>query len=168
MLLTVQVICVLLTSVAMALSLAHALELPGKLRLDKEEYLIVQKIYYPGFTVGGCAEVLGLVAILALLLFTPTENPAFGWTLATFAALAIMHGAYWVLTHPVNKFWLKDQDLEGLGGGFFGTVAKRHEPSNDSNDDLWQRYRDRWEFSHVVRAVLAMLSLVLLVIAIAL
>jgi hypothetical protein len=40
----------------MALSLAHALEVPGKLRLNKEQYLAVQTIYYPGFTLGGIAE----------------------------------------------------------------------------------------------------------------
>jgi hypothetical protein len=48
-----QVATVFLVSIAMALSLAHALELPGKLRLDKEAYLTVQPIYYPGFTIGG-------------------------------------------------------------------------------------------------------------------
>lgn len=51
--LILQITCVLLISVALSLSLAHALEFPGKLRLTKSEYLIVQKIYYPGFTVGG-------------------------------------------------------------------------------------------------------------------
>jgi hypothetical protein len=40
-------------AVAMALSLAHALEFPGKLRLGKDAYLAVQQIYYPGFTFGG-------------------------------------------------------------------------------------------------------------------
>jgi hypothetical protein len=43
----------MLAAVTMALSLAHALELPGKLRLGKEQYLAVQPIYYPGFTIGG-------------------------------------------------------------------------------------------------------------------
>ena len=166
MLLTLQILCVLLTSVAMALSLAHALELPGKLRLSKDEYLIVQKIYYPGFTIGGFGEVLGLIAILAVLLFTPTDNPAFGWTLASFAALAITHGAYWVLTHPVNSFWLKGDDLKGLGKGFFAAGAK--EPTQHGEGDLWKRYRNRWERSHVTRAIFAILSLVLLVVAIAL
>jgi hypothetical protein len=36
----------MLAAVTMALSLAHALELPGKLRLGKEQYLAVQPIYY--------------------------------------------------------------------------------------------------------------------------
>src|SRR2546423_12001989 len=34
----------------------------GKLRLDKETYSAVQTIYYPGFTVGGFAEVLSVIA----------------------------------------------------------------------------------------------------------
>lgn len=168
MILTLQLICVMLTSIPMALSLAHALELPGKLKLREEEYRIVQKIYYPGFTLGGFGEVLGLVAILVLLLFTPTDNPAFGWTLASFVALAATHGAYWILTHPVNNFWLKDHDLKGLGKSFFAAGANTPEQLGNSKVELWKHYRDRWERSHVVRAVLSFLSLGMLVVAIAL
>ncbi len=32
---------------------AHALEMPGKLRLGLEQYRAVQPIYYPGFTIIG-------------------------------------------------------------------------------------------------------------------
>jgi hypothetical protein len=39
-------------------SVAHALELPGKRRLTREQYLAVQPIYYPGFTIVGAAEPL--------------------------------------------------------------------------------------------------------------
>jgi hypothetical protein len=45
-----QVLCVVLVAVGMGLSLAHALEFPGKLRLPKDENMIVQSIYYPGRT----------------------------------------------------------------------------------------------------------------------
>ncbi|MBB4274373.1 hypothetical protein [Rhizobium mongolense] len=45
-----EILTVLIVAVAMALALAHALELPGKMRLSKEQYLAVQPIYYPGFT----------------------------------------------------------------------------------------------------------------------
>jgi len=47
------VVTVFLVAVAMALALSHALELPGKMRLDKQTYLAMQPIYYPGFTIGG-------------------------------------------------------------------------------------------------------------------
>ena len=65
----------------MSLALVHALELPGKLRLSKEHYIVTQTIYYPGFTIGGIGEALAVVAALALLLTTPSYNAAFWWTL---------------------------------------------------------------------------------------
>jgi hypothetical protein len=43
-----QVLAVLLVAVAMSLALAHALELPGKMRLSKEAYYAMQPIYDPG------------------------------------------------------------------------------------------------------------------------
>jgi hypothetical protein len=49
--LTLQIVSVFLVAIVMSLCLAHALELPSKLRLTKEDYLIVQPIYDPGFTI---------------------------------------------------------------------------------------------------------------------
>ena len=46
-----QILTVVLVAIAMAL--AHALELPGKLQLNKETYIAVQPIYYPGFFLRG-------------------------------------------------------------------------------------------------------------------
>jgi hypothetical protein len=77
MLFTLQVATILLVSIAMALSLAHALEFPGTLRLSKETYFKVQSIYYPGFTIGGMVgETGGILATFALL--SVTEN-AVAW-----------------------------------------------------------------------------------------
>jgi hypothetical protein len=45
---------------------------------------------------------------------TPAESAAFQWTLIGFVGLVILHAAYWIITHPVNKFWLKDQNLKGF------------------------------------------------------
>lgn len=47
---------VIVLSLAMALAVAHALEMPGKMRLSREDYFTVQRIYYPGFTIGGISE----------------------------------------------------------------------------------------------------------------
>lgn len=168
MFLLLQVTSVFLTAVAMSLALAHALELPGKLRLGKDAYMAVQPIYYPGFTFGGLGEGLGMVAILALLLMTPVDSAAFRWTLVGFVALVAMHAAYWLLTHPVNKFWLKDQELKGAGAGFFAfDPLSRGRPDEIEGDDAWKRFRDRWEFSHVVRAILAAIALTALIVAVA-
>jgi len=167
MILTLKVATVFLVSVAMALSLAHALELPGKLRLDKREYLTVQPIYYPGFTVGGLCEILGIVAVGALLFMSPTAGMTFGLMLGALTALVAMHAAYWIITHPVNNFWLGDKDLKGVGAGFFAFGASKHAASEGTtSDDGWKGLRNRWEFSHILRAILAAIALVSLTTAV--
>jgi hypothetical protein len=166
MLRTLQVVSVFLLAVTMSLSLAHALELPGKSRLDKRTYMAVQTIYYPGFTYGGFSEFLGMFAILVLLIATPPGNAAFWWILTGLICLVTAHGIYWILIHPVNKFWLKDRPLEGLGGGFFRfDPMKRQGPAEDDGD-AWRRARDRWEYSHVLRAVLTSAALLAVTIAV--
>lgn len=154
-----QIVAVALVSVAMALSLAHALELPGKLRLSKQAYVAMQPIYYPGFTIGGAVgELGGILAVLALLIFTHARAP-FWLTLGALVLLILMHAAYWVLTHPVNKFWLEGERLSAASSKFFGSAKGAPIPD-------WESLRDRWEYSHVVRACLSGAAYILLLIAI--
>jgi hypothetical protein len=169
MFVVLQVVSVFLASVAMALSLAHALELPGKLRLDKEAYCAMQPIYYPGFTFGGgVGEGLGMLATLALLLMTPSKSSAFLWTIVGLIGLVATHATYWILTHPVNNFWLKGQDLSGIGGFFRFDPLKRLSHEKDVTKDDWKDLRDRWEYSHVLRAIFSSIALVALIVAVAL
>jgi hypothetical protein len=161
-----QVFAVMLVALAMAPAVAHALELPGKMRLSKEQYVIVQPIYYPGFTIaGGVGEAGGFLVTLLLLFLTPPGTAAFWLVLLALIALAASHATYWVLTHPVNKFWLEGQALHAAGAGFFS-----FDPFGRGERDAadWTVLRDRWEFSHVVRAGFATLSLLALVTAAAL
>lgn len=161
-----EVLTILLVALAMALSLAHALELPGKRRLGRDAYLAVQPIYFPGFTIGGgVGEAGGLVATLLLVILTPRGGIAFWLILAAFLALLCMHLLYWVLTHPVNNFWLKNFKLQGAGRGFFAFDPLGR--NGDAGHADWTLLRDRWEYSHVARAVLGLLSLALLSAAVA-
>jgi hypothetical protein len=68
-----KICAVMIVAVAMDMVLAHALELPGKLQLSKEQYLAVQAIYYPGFTFGGITEPLGVI-VTALLVWLPAAR----------------------------------------------------------------------------------------------
>lgn len=157
-----QVLTVTLVAVAMALALAHALELPGKLRLPKETYVAVQPIYYPGFTIGGAVgEFGGLIATFVLLLVTPKASAAFWPTMIGFVALAAMHLCYWLVTHPVNRFWVAGQPMGGLGSTFFFATSRV-----TGQAPGWTELRNRWEYSHVVRAVLGVISLVSLLFAV--
>jgi hypothetical protein len=78
-----------------------------------------------------------------------------------------MHAAYWVFTHPLNKFWMKGHTLTGFSGGFISWDPMKRETPDGSPEDDWKRIRRRWEYSHVLRAVLAGIGFVSLVIAVA-
>src|SRR5215831_7331295 len=159
MFLMLQVVTVFLVAVTMSLVLAHALQLPGKMRLNKETY-IVQTIYYPGFTYGGFGEGLGMLATFILPFTTPPHRPAFWLTVTAFAALVGMHAVDWIFTHPVNKFWMKDTQLEGAAGGFLSLdPMKQGAASEDAGED-WRKLRARWEYLHLVQAIFAVIAFV--------
>lgn len=154
----------MLIAVAMAMALAHALEFPGKMRLTKEAYFAMQPIYYPGFTIGGgVGEFGGLMTTLILLFFTPWGSAAFWPTLVAALGLVGMQAVYWLLTHPVNQFWLEDENLSGFSAGFFSFRANQ---SNKTHPVEWMDLRNQWEYSHVIRAGFALVSLTAIVIAI--
>lgn len=167
MFLLLQVVTVFLAAVTMAMALAHALELPGKMRLNKEAYMAVQTIYYPGFTIVGFSELLAIIATLILLLLTPRNHAAFWWTFTGLIALVAMHGAYWIFTHPVNKFWMKDQQVSKAGAGFFSSDPMKRGQATERGVDDWKVFRNRWEYSHVLRATLTVIALIALIVAVA-
>ena len=149
---SLSVLGVLLVAVTMGLALAHALEFPGKLRLDEESYRDVQAIYYPGFTIGGLVGEAGALLLLPVLLFLlPFSTDRFWWTAAALGCLVAGHAIYWVVTHPVNAAWLKDTDLSAAGAAFFSTYA--------GQDADWRHLRNLWEYSHIARAVLGLAAL---------
>lgn len=138
-----HILTVILVAIAMALSLAHVLELPGKLRLDRDTYLAA-------------------LALLMLLFMTQTGTTAFWLMLMAFIALGLMHLIFWLMTQPVNKLWLASETLSPASARFFSanTAGER-----DTSIPDWTTLRDRWEFSHVLRAVLAGTAFVLLLFA---
>jgi len=162
-----QILNLSLVVLVMVPALAHSLELPGKLRLTRDAYFAVQPIYYPGFTIAGASEPLAIVSTAILLVVTPRGSSDFWLTLAALVGLIGVHGVYWLFTHPVNNFWLQGEKMSGLGSGFFslGSASRRVLRSETRPVD-WTDLRDQWEYSHVARAGLGVLSFIALVIAI--
>jgi hypothetical protein len=158
-----KVCTVLVVAVAFALPLAHALEWPGKMRLSRRQYLDMQPIYYPGFTIGGVAEPIGAVMVLALLILSPPTGAVFWLTFFALLSLVAMHATYWLMTHPVNNFWLEGFELKGLGLRFFD-IGSRNQ-GGESPKPEWTAMRDRWEMSHLIRSVFGVVALTLLVAA---
>ena len=160
-----QVTSVMLVAVAMVPALAHALELPGKLRLSQDTYFAVQRIYYPGFTVAGFSEPLAIVSTIVLLVLAPSGTADFWLTLVAWVGLVGAHAVYWLVTHPVNNFWLQNESLSGAGSRFFSMGSASRAGSRQSDPADWTTLRDRWEYSHVIRAALVVISFMTLLIA---
>jgi hypothetical protein len=162
-----EILTVILVAVAMAMALAHALELPGKMRLEKDVYYAVQPIYYPGFTIGGAVgEFGGMVSTLVLLVLTPLGSVSFWVTFAALLGLLGMQAVYWLSTHPVNQFWVKGENLNSVSSSFFSLGANKSGLGKEDSPEKWKQLRNRWEYSHVARAVLGLCSLFALVIAV--
>jgi hypothetical protein len=158
MMVVLKLISLFLVVASVIPSVAHALEFPGKLRLTREQYLTVQRIYYPGFTVIGAAEPVSILALAVLLALTLNGTTVFWLIAAALAASVLAHTLYWMLTAPVNKVWLRSEVLSGSARRFFGA-------GGNVNDADWTVLRDRWERSHLYRAAASVVALVLLAIA---
>ena len=156
---TLKVLTILAAALVLVGALAHALEYPGKRRLEIETYRLVQTIYYPGFTRLGLAEPLSVLLAAVTALVAGIGTPAF-WTLGAAALLlAAVHGTYWLMTHPVNRHWLSGTQTSQADTTFFeGRAPEPAEPD-------WTRMRARWERSHLIRAALVAPAFVLTALA---
>jgi ketosteroid isomerase-like protein len=139
-------------------SVAHALELPGKLRLTREQYFAVQPIYYPGFTAIGAAEPLSVLVLAALLALTSSGTRVFWLIAGAMLASILTHALYWALTAPENKVWLRDEALSNSAQRLF-------ESARSLNESDWTIFRDRWERSHLYRAAASVVGFILLAVA---
>lgn len=156
---SLSALALFLVALTMGLSLAHALEFPGRLRLDEPSYRAVQAIYYPGFAIGGLVGEFGGMLVLAILLvLTPAGTERLVWIAAALGMLVAGHATYWIVTHPVNKAWLKDTELTGASQVFFGLFA--------TPDADWRHMRNVWEWSHVARAAFAALGFLSMTLAV--
>jgi len=167
-----EVVCVLSVTVAMAIAVSQALELASKLRLEKALPAGVQALHHPAihnpaFTTGGlAAEGSGLAALTLMILATPLDIAALGWALLALCSLVAMHAVYWSRMFPANQFTQREPKMSSIAPvGFFATHPLPRPPLATTN---WLRVRQRWEHSHILRVVLATLSLTSLVTSVAL
>lgn len=155
-------------AVAMALSLAYALEYPGKMRLDRSTYVAIQPIYNPGFAIArAISESLGIVLTLILMIETPDGTEKFNWTAAAFASLLAMQAIYWIVTYPTKNFWSEQTKLGGATRRFFGLSAAAREAALKERERLWPELQQRWEISQIARAFFGFVGAVTIAVAVA-
>src|SRR5437868_2046534 len=93
-----------------------------------------------------------------------TSNPML---LLQVISLVSMHAVFWFVTQPVNRFWVRGWNLQGAGRRFFSATPVRAPANAGGEAGQWTKLRNRWEYSHIARALLAIISLISLTVAIA-
>jgi hypothetical protein len=134
-------LALVLTAVALVPAAAHVLELPNKLPLPRDAYLVVQRLYR-GWSRVGFVVVAALVTTLwyAVVADESAELPA---TIA-FLAIVMTQVVFWLYTFPVNR--------------------RTHNWTEAPED--WEELRDRWEISHAAGALLNFIAFVCVAVAI--
>lgn len=128
-------------ALALAPAAAHLLELPNKIGLPRDEYLVVQQIYRGWALLG----VVVLGALLATLVFAILARGTrdFKFALTAFVCIAATQAVFWTFTFPTNQETLN------------WTVLPDH----------WEALRTQWEYSHAASALLDLIALLALVLA---
>jgi hypothetical protein len=98
----------------------------------------------------------------------PRGSAPFWWSLVGFISLALMQVVFWTVTQPVNRHWTANLNLSSSARHFFRVEQKQSGSAELPQRGQWERLRNRWEYSHIVRAVFATTSLVCVTVAIVL
>jgi hypothetical protein len=139
----VQLVAILCVAVAMAGGWAHLLELPNKIGLSRDDYLIVQQIYR-GWAFLGIAVVGALVSTAVLTWLQRGAGAPFYFALLATVLIALSLAVFFWFTFPVNQ---ATQNWTVLPEG-------------------WESLRRQWEYSHAAGAILYFVALASLVLSV--
>ena len=135
-------IALLATALALGAALAHALELPNKINLAKDEYFVVQKAYR-GWNQLGYLLVIELIAMLAVAALSRDEPRVLWPTIIAIVSLMAAQAVFWIFTYPANVVtdnWT-------------------------AVPDQWEDVRARWEYSHLAGAAFQVMAMSALIVA---
>lgn len=135
-------IALLATALALGAALAHALELPNKIQLPKDDYFIVQQAYR-GWSQLAYLLAIELIAMLAIAGLSWQEPRVLWPTLIAILCLLSAQAVFRTYTYPAN-------------------VATDNWTAIPAN---WESLRTRWEYSHALGAALQVLAMSALIIA---
>jgi hypothetical protein len=136
-------VALLAIALAIGAALAHALELPNKMPLGREDYFTVQQIYagWDRLAFLLLVEPIGIVWVIALYRYQRrVAVPAS----AALAGLIAAQVVFWLFTFPANR----------------ATANWTVQPAN------WEELRRSWEYSHLGGAAFQVFAFAMLVIAV--
>ncbi len=133
----------LFAGLALAPALAHLLELPNKIGLSRDEYLVAQQLY-SGWALLGIIVFAALFSTLAHVLLVRRQRTAFVLALFALACLAGAQAIFWTWTFPANQ---ATQNWTVL-------------------PESWAALRAQWEYSHAAAAGLNLVAFASLILAV--
>ena len=137
---TAYFLAILTTGLAAGVAFAHFLELPNKMMLSAQDYLIVQQHLYEGF---GC--IIGPIELGTMLSTVTVAVLVRGQRQRFLPALLAL-----LLTMAALIVWQ-------LNNGLVNDAVDSWTISSMPPD--WTVFRDRWEYAHATRAVLYIVAL---------
>lgn len=136
-------VALMATAFALGGALAHAFELPNKIGLPREQYLLVQHIY-DGWNQLAYVLAVQLAGLLALLWVYWRDARVARFVVLALVALIAAQMVFWTFTYPAN-----------VATGQWTVL-----PEN------WQQLRATWEYSHLAGALLQLLAMAALIVAV--
>lgn len=130
------------TALAMGAALAHALELPAKMRLDVADYFVAQSLYR-GWDRLGVLLAVELFGMLWVIVASRGDPPVRRMAMLALAGLIGAQVIFWTWTFPANRAtdnW---------------TIVTAD----------WDVLRRRWEYSHLAGALCQGLAFMSLLVA---
>ena len=138
-----RALSLLFCALALAPAMAHLLELPNKMGLSRDEYLVVQQIYR-GWALLGVVVYGAFLSTLALTIAARKEGGEFGPALTAFLCIAGTQAIFWAFTYPANQQTAN------------WTLLPDH----------WAALRMQWEYSHAASAVLNLVAFIAMIAAV--
>jgi hypothetical protein len=132
----VQFFAVVLTALAVVPAGAHLFELPNKIDLPRDAYLVVQGVY-AGWALFGIVDLAALVMNVVLAVRLRWQPPAVYFAAVSAVCFVVFFAIFFTWTFPANQ----------------ATANWTTLPDN------WSGLRQEWEYSHAVNAVVMLIAL---------
>lgn len=136
---TIRLLAIVFVALCLVPTGAHFFELPNKMALSPQQYMVVQTIY-AGWAFFGIAVFGALALTLAHTVLVRGDLTAMGLGLAAFLLLVATQVIFWTFTYPMN---VASANWTVMPDGF-------------------EAARRQWEYSHAASAVLTLMALILL------
>jgi hypothetical protein len=137
-----QFAAIIFTVLALVPGGAHLLELPNKLKLDDQSYMIVQRIY-SGWALAGVVLAGAIISNLWLAVRSRPQALPFAFACASAALLVITLITFFIWVFPANQ----------------ATEQWTSAPENLA------QLRSQWERTHAINAILTLFAVIATVLA---